>query len=91
MVELGQRRIIPKHVVEDLKASLPEDVIEAPDLSILPGAQIKVITGSLKGLNGKVLAQLSAQNRIQILLDFLGREIKVSIAPDDVLLARDIN
>lgn len=91
MVELGQRRIIPKHVVEDLKASLPEDVIEAPDLSILPGAQIEVITGSLKGLNGKVLAQMSAQNRIQILLDFLGREIKVSIAPDDVLLARDIN
>ena len=91
MVELGQRRIIPKHVVEDLKASLPEDVIEAPDLSILPGAQIEVITGSLKGLNGKVLAQMSAQNRIQILLDFLGREIIVSIAPGDVLLARDIN
>jgi transcriptional antiterminator RfaH len=91
MVELGERRIIPKHVVEDLKASLPEDVIEAPDLSILPGAEIEVITGSLKGLNGKVLAQMSAQNRIQILLDFLGREIKVSIAPDDVLLARDID
>jgi transcription antitermination factor NusG len=91
MVELGERRIIPKHVVEDLKASLPEDVIEAPDLSILPGAEIEVIVGSLKGLNGKVLAQMSAQNRIQILLDFLGREIKVSIAPDDVLLTRDID
>ena len=91
MVELGERRIIPKHVIEDLKASLPEDVIEAPDLSILPGAEIEVITGSLKGLNGRVLAQMSAQNRIQILLDFLGREIKVSITPDDVLLARDIN
>ena len=91
MVELGERRIIPKHVIEDLKASLPEDVIEAPDLSILPGAEIEVITGSLKGLNGRVLAQMSAQNRIQILLDFLGREIKVSITSDDVLLARDIN
>ena len=91
MVELGERRIIPQHVVEDLKASLPEDVIEAPDLSILPGAEIEVITGSLKGLNGRVLAQMSAQNRIQILLDFLGREIKVSVTPDDVQLARDIN
>ena len=91
MVELGERRIIPKHVIEDLKASLPENIIEAPDLSILPGAEIEVITGSLKGLNGKVLAQMSAQNRIQILLDFLGREIKVYIAPDDVLLTRDIN
>jgi hypothetical protein len=34
---------------------------------------------------------MSAQNRIQILLDFLGREIKVSIANDNVLLARDID
>jgi transcription antitermination factor NusG len=91
MVELGERRIIPQYVVEDLKASLPEDIIEAPDLSILPGAEIELIAGSLKGLNGKVLAQMSAQNRIQILLDFLGREIKVSIANDNVLLARDID
>ena len=91
MVELGERRVIPKHVIEDLKASLPEDIIEAPDLSILPGAVIEVITGSLQGLNGKVLAQIAAKNRIQILLDFLGREIKVSISTDDVLLARDID
>ena len=91
MVELGERRIIPKHVIEDLKASLPEDVIEAPDLSILPGAEIEVITGSLKGLNGRVLAQMSAQNRIQILLDFLGRKIKVSIGSNDVLLASDVD
>jgi transcriptional antiterminator RfaH len=91
MVELGERRIIPKHVIEGLKTSLPQEVIEAPDLSILPGAEIELITGSLKGLNGKVLAQMSAQNRIQILLDFLGREIKVSVAANDVLLARDVD
>tara|TARA_B100000497_G_C7563959_1_gene340104 strand:- start:309 stop:851 length:543 start_codon:yes stop_codon:yes gene_type:complete len=91
MVELGERRIIPKHVVEDLKASLPDDVIEAPDLSILPGAEIEVITGSLKGLNGKVLAQMSAQNRIQILLEFLGREITVDVKPDDIHLTQDLD
>ena len=91
MVELGERRIVPKHVIEDLKDSLSKDVIEAPDLSIVPGAEIEIITGSLKGLNGKVLAQMSAQTRIQVLLDFLGREIKLSIAPDDVILARNIN
>ena len=91
VVELGERRIIPKHVIEDLKASLPKNIIEAPDLSILPGAEIEVVNGSLTGLNGKVLAQMSAQNRIQILLDFLGREIKVCIAADDVLLTRDMD
>ena len=78
-------------MIEDLKSSLAEDIIEAPDLSILPGAEIEVVTGPLKGLNGKVLAQMSAQNRIQTLLDFIGLEIKVCIALDDVLLTRDID
>lgn len=89
MVELGDRRVIPEQIIEDLKASLPEGVIEAPDPSIEPGAEIEFVTGSLKGLNGKVLAQLPAKNRIQILLDFLGREITVDVSPDDILLARD--
>jgi transcription antitermination factor NusG len=89
MVELGERRTIPEQSIRELKASIPNGLIEAPDLSIEPGAEIEVITGSLKGLNGKVLAQLSAQNRIKILLDFLGREITVDVSPDDILLARD--
>lgn len=89
MVELGDRRVIPERVIEDLKASLPEGVVEAPDPSIEPGAEIEFASGSLKGLNGKVLAQLPAKNRIQILLDFLGREITVDVSPDDILLARD--
>ncbi|HBR92535.1 MAG TPA: hypothetical protein DEA90_00030, partial [Opitutae bacterium] len=63
--------------------------IEAPDLSIEPGAEIEVITGSLKGMNGKVLAQLTAKNRIQVLLEFLGQEITVEVNPDDILLAQD--
>lgn len=89
MVELGDRRVIPEQIVNDLKNSLPEGIIEAPDLSVEPGAEIEFITGSLKGLNGKVLAQLTAQNRIKILLEFLGREITVEVDPDDILLAPD--
>jgi transcriptional antiterminator RfaH len=91
MVELGDRRVIPERIVQDLKESLPEGIIEAPDLSIEPGAEIQLITGSLKGLNGKVLAQLPAKNRVQILLDFLGREITVDVSPDDILLSRDVD
>jgi len=91
MVELGERRAIPEHIIKELKASIPEGIIEAPDLSIEPEAEIEFVTGSLKGLNGKVLAQLPAENRIQILLDFLGREITVEVNPDDILLARDKN
>ena len=87
LVQLGDRRVIPERIVDDLKASLPEGIIESPDPSVEPGAEIQFVTGSLKGLNGKVLAQLPAKNRVQVLLEFLGREITVDVSPDAVLLA----
>ena len=89
MVELGDQRVIPDRIIQDLKASIPEGILEATDLSIEPGAEVEMVAGSLKGLNGKVLARLPAKNRIQILLEFLGREIKIEVQPDDILLARD--
>ena len=89
MVELGDQRVIPDRIIQYLKASIPEGILEAPDLSIEPGAEVEMVAGSLKGLNGKVLARLPAKNRIQILLEFLGREIKIEVQPDDILLARD--
>lgn len=87
LVQQGERRALPEQLIEDLRASVPEGIIEAPDPSIAPGAQVKFSSGSLQGLNGKVLAQLSATNRIQVLLEFLGNEITVAVCADDILLA----
>jgi transcriptional antiterminator RfaH len=89
LVGQGNRRALPEHLINELRASLPEGIIEARDPSIEPGANIEFVSGSLKGLNGTVLAQLPAQNRIQILLEFLGNEITVAVSSDDILLAPD--
>jgi transcriptional antiterminator RfaH len=89
LVQQGERRALPEQLIEDLRASVPEGIIEAPDPSIEPGAQVEFSSGSLQGLNGKVLAQLSATNRIQVLLEFLGNEITVAVSADDILLASD--
>ena len=89
LVQQGERRALPEQLIEDLRASVPEGIIEAPDPSIEPGARIEFSSGSLQGLNGKVLAQLSATNRIQVLLEFLGNEITVAVSADDILLAPD--
>jgi transcriptional antiterminator RfaH len=89
IVGRGNQKAVPEQLIADLRASLPDAIIEAPDLSIEPGAQVKFVAGSLKGLNGTVLAQLPAGNRIQILLEFLGQEITVAASADDILLASD--
>ena len=87
LVKHGNRSAIPDNMIEGLRNSLPAGVIEAPDPSIEPGAQIEFVSGTLKGLNGQVIAQLPADNRIQILLEFLGQEITVAVSADDILLA----
>lgn len=87
IVQNGDRRVVPDKVITELKKSLPDDVIEVPDPSIVPGAEVEVLAGSLKGLNGKVIAQLPAKNRVELLLDFLGREIIVAVDSDDIHLA----
>ena len=87
LVGRGNHRAVPAATIEQLRASLPQGVIEAPDLSLSPGAAVQFVTGSLQGLQGTVLAQMPASDRVQVLLDFLGREIKVLADADDILLA----
>ena len=47
MVELGDQRVIPDRIIQDLKASIPEGILETPDLSIEPGAEVEMVAGSL--------------------------------------------
>lgn len=89
MVRQGERRAVPETIIRDLKASMPGGTIEAPDPSVEPGAHVAVVSGSLQGLDGKVLAQYPARNRVSILLHWLGREITVSVDADAILLARE--
>lgn len=87
IVEQGGRRVVPEHVINELKETLPEGIIDAPDPSLEEGAEIEFVSGSLKGLNAKVLARLSSGERVQLLLDFLGREIKIEANASDIMLA----
>lgn len=87
IVEQGGRRVVPDHVINELKDSLPEGIINAPDPSLEKGADVEFISGSLKGLNAKVLARLPSGERVRLLLDFLGREISIEANASDIMLA----
>lgn len=86
LVENGDTRVISEAVISELKEALPQGFIEAVDPSVQPGAQIEFLKGSLKGLNGRVIAQLPAADRVEVLLKFLGREVKVAVEVDTVCL-----
>ena len=84
-----KRRALPDKLIEGLKADLPEEgILDAPDLSCRPGVEIEMIAGSLKGLQGKVLALLPAERRVKVLLEILGREITVAVSAEQIHLAQ---
>ncbi len=85
IVEHGGRRVVPESVIDDLQASVPEGVIVAPDPSLEAGADVEFVSGSLKGLNARVLAALPSGQRVQVLLDFLGREIQIEADACDIM------
>lgn len=89
IVSQGERRVVPDRVINELKETLPEGIMNAPDPSFEAGADVEFVSGSLKGLNAKVLSRLSSGERVQLLLDFLGREIKVEADASDIMLTSD--
>lgn len=89
IVENGEQRVIPAPIIAELRVSVPGDLIELEDPSIEPGAKVQILKGGLKGLNGEVLAHLPAKNRVEVLLEFLGRELRVTVESDEVHLAED--
>ena len=89
IIGTGQKRVIPEDVIRDLQRSLPETILESPDPSLAVGAQVEIIEGGLKGLQATVLAHLPAKNRVEVLLDFLGREIKVLTDYESIFLAAE--
>lgn len=89
IIGTGKKRVIAEAVIQDLQNSLPETILESPDPSLEVGAQVEIIEGGLKGLHATVLAHLPAKKRVEVLLDFLGREIKVLTDYASIFLAAE--
>lgn len=85
----GHKRVIAEDIIHELQRSVPETILESPDPSLEVGAQVEIIEGGLKGLHATVLAHLPAKKRVEVLLDFLGREIKVLTDYASIFLAAE--
>jgi transcriptional antiterminator RfaH len=74
LVHFGQRiPTVPDSVVEELKQCFElEELMDVED-RITPGMEVTVSEGAFLGVSGIVLRVLPAKQRVQILLDFLGR------------------
>jgi len=67
--------------LEELKSKVLSD---APE----PGEEVEVAAGAFKGVKGSVIRVLPAKQRVEILLDFMGRSIPAEISLSSLLFRR---
>ncbi len=82
----GMIPTVPELVIEDLKRCFEtEEPLLVEDL-LLPGSEVTVADGTFRGFQATVLKTLPARNRVQILLDILGRPTVVELDRHSVTL-----
>lgn len=87
LVHFGQKiPTVPDSVVEELKQCFESEELMDVEDRITPGAEVTVGEGAFLGISGIVLRVLPAKQRVQILLDFLGRTTLAEVDRKSLIL-----
>jgi transcriptional antiterminator RfaH len=74
LVHFGQKiPVVPDDVVDELRQCFESEEPLAVEDRLVAGAEVTVCEGAFLGSSGVVVRVLPAKQRVQILLDFLGR------------------
>lgn len=72
-------------VIESLREKTNGEQIAVIESEIQVGDTVKIVEGSLRGLEAVVTTILSGRERVRVLLNFLGREIQAELGRPAVL------
>jgi transcriptional antiterminator RfaH len=64
---------VPDSAIDELKQCFESEEPMIVQDGVVPGAEVIIVEGAFLGFSGMVVRALSAGQRVQILLDFLGR------------------
>jgi len=74
IVHFGQQvPLVPDDVIDELRQCFGDEGFVSVEEAVVPGAEVTVAAGAFLGSRGIVFRVLPAKQRVQILLDFLGR------------------
>jgi transcriptional antiterminator RfaH len=75
----GKIPAIPDVIIEELQKHFEANNLVSVDDTISPGDEVSVAEGAFAGMNALVLRTLPAKQRVQILLEILGRPTTVEV------------
>lgn len=89
VVHFGSRwPTIPDQAIAELRTAVGHDEVHVVGATIVEGDEVQIAGGVFHGLQGVVTRVMPAQDRVAVLLDFLGRQTTVEL-PTDALTKTD--
>lgn len=73
---------VPAELLDAIRARMRDGYVVLDPPRFHPGERVEVVEGPLRGCTGIFERNLSAERRVAILLDLLGRDAKVIVRPD---------
>lgn len=79
---------VPEQTILDLKTEMRDGDLREVSHGVQIGDTVEVAEGPMRGLKGIVESYLSGQDRVRVLLEFLGRETLVQVPSTKLLSTR---
>jgi transcriptional antiterminator RfaH len=77
---------VPDAIIDELKECFDRGEPLAVEDRLLPGAEVSVVEGAFRGVQAVVLRTLPARQRVQVLLEILGRPTLVEVDRSDLVV-----
>ncbi|MEO7678860.1 MAG: transcriptional activator RfaH, partial [Verrucomicrobiota bacterium] len=85
MVHFGLRiPLVPAEVIEELRECFPAEEPLSVNECLLPGTEVTIASGAFLGSRAIVLQVMPAKQRVQVLLDILGRPTMTEVDRNSV-------
>ncbi|MBH1988536.1 MAG: hypothetical protein I8H75_00030 [Myxococcaceae bacterium] len=81
---------IPARQIESLKVLALAGLQVEPTACLVPGIEVQIAQGSLKGVWGIVQKEANGRNRLTVQVPLLGRGVSVDVSKEDVLTRSEL-
>ena len=77
--------LLPDTLVAEIKRCIDSDEILTVDPSLEPGQNVQIVQGPFRGLEALVSRLITPKERVEILIEWMGRTIHVEARSEDLL------
>ena len=80
VVHFGERwPAIPEEIIRELQQAIGEDGLRTIPEEFVPGDEVEIAEGAMRGLRAVVTRGLPGRERIAVLMEFLGRQTMIEL------------